>query len=46
MDESLLPQFKKHIEETGFRTLVGVCSLVFGSYIIAYNSGKTQDKDY
>ena len=40
MDESLLPQLKSHMEDAGFWTLVGVCSLVFGSYIIAYNTGR------
>lgn len=42
MEESLLPSIKSHLEQKGFWTLVGVCSLVFGSYLIAYDTGRKQ----
>ncbi|MDD3652891.1 MAG: hypothetical protein PHO01_01710 [Desulfotomaculaceae bacterium] len=44
MEDSLLSSIKSHLDQNGFWTLVGVCSLVFGSYIIAYDTGKKQNK--
>lgn len=44
MDNSLLPQFKGDIGECGFWTLIGVCALVFGSYLIAFYSGRNSAK--